>query len=405
MDKKRVLIAFSGGLDTSFSVPFLMEKGYEVITMTLNSGGFTPTEMAEIEAKALKLGSKKHIALDVQQEMFEQMIGYQIQANGLFEGSYPLMCSDRYLIAEKLAEYAKLENCTAVATGNTGQGNDQVRIDVTLGILAPELENIAPIRDWALKREEEKKYLIDHGFEVPAKHSNYTKNQNVLGVTISGSEIDQLQEPKAEAFELTKQTASEPTYVELDFEAGLPVAMNGKAMAGVEILKQLNRIAGSYGFGRSRYIGDCMVGIKGAIWFEAPGILTLIAAHRALEQLVLTWKQQDLKAIIDREWAELAYNGLFGSPLTEDLKAYLEQNQQRVSGHLKVKIEPNRVSVVEISSPYSLIDRSIADYAQTASWNGEEAKAFIKIYGMQTLIASRKGKTLPQSLSLVKGGK
>ena len=148
-----------------------------------------------------------------------------------------------------------------------------------------------------------------------------------------------------------------------------------------------------------------MVGIKGAIWFEAPGILTLIAAHRALEQLVLTWKQQDLKAIIDREWAELAYNGLFGSPLTEDLKAYLEQNQQRVSGHLKVKIEPNRVSVVEISSPYSLIDRSIADYAQTASWNGEEAKAFIKIYGMQTLIASRKGKTLPQSLSLVKGGK
>ncbi|OIP96182.1 argininosuccinate synthase [Candidatus Wirthbacteria bacterium CG2_30_54_11] len=387
---KKALVAFSGGLDTSFCVPFLREKGYEVVTLTLNSGGFSEAELKDIEERALKLGSIKHIALDVQEAMYDQIIRYQIMANGLYQQSYPLMCSDRYLIAEKLSEYATKENCEAVVTGNTGQGNDQVRIDVALRILAPHLTNLAPIRDHSLTRDQEKKYLTDHGFEIPPKHTSYTKNQNILGVTTSGSEIDEVKEPKDETFELTRLTQTGQTYAEIEFKQGLPVSLNGKQLPGHEILKALNSLAGSHGFGRSHYIGDCVVGIKGAIWFEAPGILSLIKAHQALEQLVLTKRQRDQKASLDAIWAEMVFNGQFYDPLVQDIQAFLESNQKRVTGTVKLRFRQNVCAAVEISSPCSLIDRKVADYAQRASWTGEEAKAFIKLYGLQSVIASSK---------------
>ena len=387
---QKALVAFSGGLDTSFCVPFLREKGYDVLTLTLNSGGFNDAELREIEAKAVKLGSSKHITLDVQEAMYDQIIQHQIKANGLYQQNYPLMCSDRYLIAEKLAEYAAAEGCEAVVTGNTGQGNDQVRIDIALRILAPHLTNLAPIRDYALTRDQEKKYLTDHGFEVPPKHSSYTKNQNILGVTTSGSEIDEVREPEEATFELTKSTRDAQAYAELEFKHGLPVSLNGRKLSGHEILKELNILAGSHGFGRSRYIGDCMVGIKGAIWFEAPGILSLIKAHQALEQLVLTKRQRDQKSSLDTTWAELVYSGQLYDPLVQDIQAFLDSNQKRVTGTVKLRFRQNSCDAVEIASPCSLIDRKVADYAQRASWTGEEAKAFIKLYGLQTVISTTK---------------
>lgn len=401
----KVLLAFSGGLDTRFCIPWLQEKGYDVVTLTLNTGGFSPDEMDEIEATALAIGSSKHIALNVETEIYDQYISSLIQANGLYQGRYPVMCIDRYLIAEKSVEYARIEGCTAVATGNTGQGNDQVRVDLALSILGPELSNIAPIRETGITRAEELAYLQAKGFDAPPAHKRYSKNENVLGVTTSGSEIDLLKEPAEEAFELTKLTASEPMYVELEFEGGEianckvqsanlnfhePSALSHEQSRGIDTLKKLNHLVGSYGVGRDNYIGDCMIGIKGAIWFEAPGMLTLIKAHQALEELVLTKAQRELKAVLDRQLAEYAYNGKFFDPVVADIQAFQCSANQFVTGTVKLKLSPHRLEVVEITSPNSLIRRDIADYAQKASWKGKEVEGFIKLYGLGTVIARKR---------------
>jgi argininosuccinate synthase len=390
MSKKKILVAFSGGLDTSFCVPYLKDKNYAVLTLTLNTGGYRADEMKKIEEWAYRLGSEKHFHIEAEEEMFDEYISYLIKANGLYENCYPVMCFDRYLIAKKTAEMAKTEGCMGVATGNTGQGNDQVRVDLALQIFAPELKNITPFRDENLSREQEKAFLIKKGFDVPEKHKRYTKNRNVLGMTISGAEIDDLEEPSEEAFELTKVTQEQDEYLHLTFKEGLPVLLNGEEMSGAQILKRLNKQAGAHGIGRSRYVGDCMIGIKGALWFEAPGILTILKAHRALEQVVLTKRQQDIKAVIDRAWVDMAFNGLYFDPLVDDLKAFLDQNQRFASGTLKLKLSQQYAQVVEIKSKYSLIEKKIASYAQSASWTGDEAKSFIKLYGLQMIIANKR---------------
>lgn len=388
--KQKVILAFSGGLDTSFCVLYLKEKGFDVITLTVDTGGLSNDQLKEIEARSEELGAVKHICHDAKEEIFDEIISHQIKANGLYQGTYPNMCSDRYTIAKHLISVAKEENAEFVSHGCTGAGNDQVRIDVTLNTLAPGLKIIAPIRELMITRPEEIKFLEDKGFEVDEKVKKYTINENVFGVTISGNEIDEGKEPAEGAWQITKITKKEPEYADVEFKEGVPVALNGKKMHGSDILVQLNKIAGAHGFGRGLYYEDETIGIKGIQAFEAPGLLLLIEAHKALERAVLTKKQQKMKAMLEIQWSDLVYNGLLYEPLIKDIQAFNNQSQKVVTGAVKMKMEENSAILSEIKTEYSLVDKEIGSYAQGGTWEGKEAEAFIKFYGLQQKIASKK---------------
>jgi argininosuccinate synthase len=392
---QKVVLAFSGGLDTSFCVLNLRERGYDVITLTVDTGGLNEEELKYIENRSRELGAVKHYFVDAREEIFDEIISYIIKANALYEGKYPLMCSDRYTIAKHLIEVARKEGASAVAHGCTGAGNDQVRIDVTVMCLAPDLKIIAPIRELRMTRAQEVEYLEKKGFKVRELTKKYTINENVFGRTISGSEIDENREPSEEAWVLTRITKREPEYVKIFFEKGIPVELNGRRMHGIEILQQLNAIAGAHGYGRGLYVEDETVGIKGFQAFEAPGLLLLIEAHRALERLVLTRRQLAVKATLENTYADLSYRGLFYEPVMRDIEAFVDSTQEFVTGEVIMKLEHMSAIQVSVSSPYSLVREDIARYAQAAGWSGEEAEAFIKLYGLQQKIASirKKGKS------------
>ena len=390
--KQKVILAFSGGLDTSFCVPYLKEKGFDVVTLTVDTGGLSAEELKEIKEKSKKLGAIKHINADAKKEIFNEIISNLIKANALYQGIYPNMCSDRYTIAKQLIKTAKKENAEFVAHGCTGAGNDQIRIDVTINTLSSGLKIIAPIRELMIKRPEEIKYLEDKGFKVDNKVKKYTINTNIFGVTVSGSEIDEGKEPKEDAWQITKITKDKPEYVEIDFKEGIPVALNGKKMHGSDILIELNNIAGAHGYGRGLYYEDETIGIKGIQAFEAPGLLLLIDAHKALEKAVLTKKQQKIKAILENEWADLAFNGLLYEPLIKDIQAFNDENQKAVSGKVKMKLDKKNAFLSEIKTENSLIDRKIGSYAQGGAWEGKDAESFIKFYGLQQKIAAGKVK-------------
>jgi argininosuccinate synthase len=389
--KQKVILAFSGGLDTSFCVQHLKEKGFDVVTLTVDTGGLGKKELNEIKSKSKELGAVKHISVDSKKEIFNNIVSYLIKANGLYEGVYPNMCADRYTIAEYLIKIAKQEGSKFVAHGCTGAGNDQVRIDVTINTLSSDLKIIAPIRELMITRPEEIKYLEDKGFKVDKKVKKYTINSNIFGVTISGSEIDQGMEPDQDAWQISMVTKKTPEYIEIEFNEGIPVALNNKKMHGSDILIILNKIAGAHGYGRGIYYEDETIGIKGIQAFEAPGLLLLIEGHKALEKAVLTKKQQKTKAILENEYADLVFNGLLYEPLIKDIQAFVDQNQKIVSGKVKMKLDNKSAFLTEVKTKNVLIDDKIGSYAQKGSWKGRDAEAFIKFHGLQQKIASSKG--------------
>ena len=388
----KVILAFSGGLDTSFCVLHLKEKGFDVVTATIDTGGLSNEELNEIKERSKELGAVKHISVDAKNEIFDEIISNQIKANGLYQGIYPNMCSDRYTIAKHLINIAKAENAKLVSHGCTGAGNDQVRIDVTINTLSSGLEIIAPIRELMITRPEEIKYLEDKGFKVDKKVKKYTINANIFGVTVSGSEIDKGKEPNEDSWQITKITNTKQEYVNIEFKEGIPIALNGKKMHGSDILIKLNKIAGAHGFGRGIYYEDETIGIKGIQAFEAPGLMLLIDAHKALEKAVLTKKQQKIKGVLEIEWADLAYNGLLYEPLIKDIQAFNDANQKVVSGKVKIKVGNKNAFLSEIKTKNSLIDEKVGSYAQCGAWKGKEAEAFIKFYGLQQKIAAKKSK-------------
>jgi argininosuccinate synthase len=390
--KQKVILAFSGGLDTSFCVLYLKEKGFDVVTATIDTGGLSSEELKKIEARGKELGAAKHINIDAKKEIFDDIISHLIKANALYQGVYPNMCADRYTIAKHLIKTAKKEGSKFVSHGCTGAGNDQVRIDVTINTLDSDLKIIAPIRELMITRPEEIKYLEDEGFEVDKKVKKYSINTNIFGVTMSGSEIDKGKEPKEDAWHLTKVTEKKPKYIEIEFKEGVPVALNGKKMHGSDILIKLNKTAGTHGYGRGIYYEDETIGIKGIQAFEAPGLMLLIESHKALEKAVLTKKQQKIKAILENEWADLAYNGLLYEPLIKDIQAFNDKNQKPVSGKVKMKVDNKSAFLSEIKTKNTLIDEKIGSYAQKGSWKGKEAESFIKFYGLQQKIAASKAK-------------
>ena len=320
--------------------------------------------------------------------MFEKIVSYIIKTNGLYENSYPNMCADRYIIVEELVKIAKKEKTKFVAHGSTAMGNDQVRFDVALMTIAPDLKIITPIRETGGDREKEQEYLEKKGFFVDKVNKKYTVNQNILGITYSGSEIDLIKEPDESMFLWTKTKKTKPEYISLIFCKGIPVSLNGKTLTGFKILQKLNQQVGLFGYGRGYYTGDCVIGIKGHIAFEAPGILALIKAHQALEQLVLTKHQLLIGQFISQQFTDLLYSGKFYEPAIKDLKKFIDSQQENVGGEVILKLSPNQLQAVEVKSPFSLINPKIATYAQRCTWSGRDAEGFIKLYGLQGMIAS-----------------
>jgi len=390
---EKVVLAFSGGLDTSFCVLHLREKGFDVITATIDTGGLSKEELKYIENRSKELGAIKHYFVDAKKEIFDEIISYIIKANSLYEGVYPLMCSDRYTIGKHIIEIARKEKASAVAHGCTGAGNDQVRIDVTVMCLAPDLKIIAPIRELGMRRQQEIEYLENKGFKVKSSVKKYTINENVFGRTISGSEIDENKEPSDEVWVMTKVRKGEPEHANLSFRDGVPVALNGAKMHGIEILQKLNDLAGAHGYGRGLYVEDETVGIKGFQAFEAPGLLLLIEAHKALERLVLTHLQLATKTTLESTYSDLSYRGLFYEPVMRDIEEFVDSTQKVVTGEVMMKLDHMGAIQASVSSPYSLVREEVAKYAQAATWKGSDAEAFIKMYGLQQKIASIRKKS------------
>lgn len=391
---KKVVLAFSGGLDTSFCVAWLKDQGYHVITVFADTGGQSAAEKNRLERKARALGAIRHYAVDCRRPAFEKVAAYIIKAHGLYQDAYPLLCADRYVIVETCIAIARREEALRIAHGCTAMGNDQVRFDVSIRALG-DYEIIAPIRDLptGIKgglRAFEAEYLKNKGFPVPARQKKYTVNQNLFGVTISGSEIDALNEPDEEAYVLTRgRRPDKPRYIEVGFEKGLPISLNGRRQDGPAILDTLNRLCGAYGIGRFIYTGDCVIGIKGRIAFECPGLYALVIGHRTLSEAVLSKEQNQFQKVVGEKWTRLVYSGLYFDPLRTDLEKFIDSMQRYVTGKVTLKLEARRLMAVKYTSPYRIRGEGLI-YAQSATWSPEEAAGFIKLYGLSTTLAGQR---------------
>ena len=394
-DKKPpVVLAFSGGLDTSFCVPYLRERGHDVITLFVDTGGVDPAERAYIEARARELGAVEHVTHDGAQAIWDSVVVPLVIGGQLYQDVYPLLVSDRYIIVEQSLALADARGTRLFAHGCTGMGNDQVRFDQTVRSLG-DYDILAPIRDiqaeHAPVRAYEAEFLQARGFPVRAKTARYSINVNLLGVTASGSEIDEFQAPGEETWQMCARPSDwprTPLRLTLDFERGEAVRLDGQALAGPEILRRLNTTLGAYGIGRGIYTGDTSIGLKGRIVFEAPGITGLMLAHRALEEAILTSHQNGFKPQVARKWVDLVYRGFFFEPLKDDLEAFLRASQRVVNGRVTLETHGGALLPVAIESPHILRNKG-AVYAQSADWSAEEAEGFIRLHGMSSTLSAR----------------
>ena len=389
------LVAFSGGLDTSYCAAYLKAQGYKVYALTVDTGGFDHAERERIGARAQTLGVVQHIWLDRQREVFERFASYIIKGNILRGNVYPLCVgSERIVQARALVEVAEQLGVDTVCHGCTGAGNDQVRFDVEIRCLNPSLTILAPIRELELSRAQEIEFLAKYGLGFPAQRARYSINQGILGTTIGGAEThDSWETLPEEAWILTKQGGAElgARQVIIEFEAGLPKRLNGQAKDGFEILHELNALGGSYQIGRGIHIGDTVLGIKGRIAFEAPGAALLIAAHRELEKLVLTKWQSYVKDQSVQLYAMLLHEGQWSNPVMQDIEALIDSSQKMVSGEVKLTLNRGFFSVDGCRSPFSLMHQR-AMYGEGSSlWDGKEAQGFCKIFGMQSMLAASRG--------------
>jgi len=394
MPQPDVVLAFSGGLDTSFCVPYLREKGHKVLTLFVDTGGVDAEEREYIEARAMELGATEHVTVDGAAEVWSDVVVPLVMGGQLYQGQYPLLVSDRYVIVAKALEAARARGIKRFAHGCTGMGNDQVRFDLTVRALG-DFDILAPIRDIQAEhkavRAYEQQYLLDRGFAVRLKTSKYSINENLLGVTMSGSEIDEWQAPGPETFRLTAKPLDWPREalrVRFEFERGVLVAVDGERAAGAKMLARLNRLFGAYGVGRSIYTGDTSIGLKGRIVFEAPGLLALLAAHRALEESILTAQQNTFKPLAAQRWVELVYKGFFYEPLKRDLERFLVSSQEFVTGAVTLETSGGAVAAVAVESPHILKAKG-AVYAQSADWSAQEAEGFIKLLGQSSTLSAR----------------
>lgn len=386
-----IVLAFSGGLDTSFCVPYLQAQGYAVHTVFADTGGVDAEERAFIEARAAELGVASHLTVDGRAAIWDGFVKPFVRAGEGYQGQYPLLVSDRYLIVEAALKRADQLGTRIVAHGCTGMGNDQVRFDLAIKALG-DYTIVAPIREIQKEhtqtRAYEQKYLEERGFGVRAKQMAYTINENLLGVTMSGGEIDRWEAPGEGArgwCASRAQWPSEALRVRVGFEQGETVALDGVRMAGPAILARLNNLFAPYGVGRGMYTGDTTIGLKGRIIFEAPGLISLLVAHRALEEAVLSKVQNRFKPVVARQWVEIVYEGFYHDPLKADLEAFLASSQRCVNGDVTLETNGGNVHAIAVESPH-ILHAKRATYAQSADWGVEEAEGFIRLYGMSSTL-------------------
>ena len=386
-----IVLAFSGGLDTSFCVPYLKERGWNVHTVFADTGGVDAEERAYIEARAAELGVASHVTIDGGPALWDGFVKPFVWAGEPYQGQYPLLVSDRYLIVDATLARAAQLGTNAIAHGCTGMGNDQVRFDLAVKA-SGEYRIVAPIREIQKEhtqtRAYEQAYLEERGFGVRAKQKAYTINENLLGVTLSGGEIDTWEAPGEGARGWCAPRAEwpeQPLQVTVRFINGEAVALDGAPVAGAQLLARLNALFAPYGVGRGMYTGDTTIGLKGRIVYEAPGLTALLAAHRALEEAVLTKQQNRFKPDVARKWVELVYEGFYHDPLKTDLEAFLASSQAMVNGEVVLETRGGRVDAVAVRSPH-ILNAKGATYAQSADWGVEEAEGFIKLFGMSSTL-------------------
>lgn len=389
VNKEKVVLAFSGGLDTSFCVPYLMDKGFEVHTLFVNTGGVSTKTIEDIEQTAMKLGAEKHWTVDGQKELWDTIVKPLVWGNALYQDQYPVLCADRYLIAKEAVQLCKKLGTNYVAHGCTGMGNDQVRFDLSIKALS-DLTILSPIRDIQKNVTDVRQYEIDYlsqkGHQVSSVHKSYSVNENLLGVTISGGAIDKWQEPEDNTYILTNHPAnidSTISKVSLEFEKGELTKLNGNLIDGVSAMQELNKTLGSYGIGRGIYTGDTIIGLKGRIVFEAPALIGLFAAHKALEEVVLTQQQNHFKPVLAKKWIDLVYQGFYFDPLTTNIQEFLQSSQANVTGTVELKLSAGQLEAVAVTSLHMIINHDV-EYAQKANWGIEEAAGFIKLFGQST---------------------
>lgn len=392
MENQKIVLAYSGGLDTSVAIKWLQEQGYDVVACCLDVGEGKDLEF--IKDKALKVGAVKSYVIDAKEEFANEFALAALQAHTLYEGKYPLVSAlSRPLIAKKLVEVAMLENAVAVAHGCTGKGNDQVRFEVSIQALNPNLKVVAPVREWSWSREEEIKYAQDNGIPIPINlDSPFSIDQNLWG---RSNECGILEDPWAappeEAYELTaslEKTPDTPDMIEIGFENGVPVTLNNVPYALSDLILELNQIAGKHGVGRIDHVENRLVGIKSREVYECPGAITLIKAHKELEDITLVKEVAHFKPVIEKKLTELIYEGLWFSPLKDALIAFLKQTQQTVTGTVRVKLFKGHAIVEGRKSDYSLYDEKLATYTKDDQFDHSAAVGFISLWGLPTKVSS-----------------
>jgi argininosuccinate synthase len=388
---QKAILAFSGGLDTSVVVKYLQEKhNMDVVTITVDVGqGDNPKVIA---AKAKKLGVKKHYHIDAKKEFVTNYIFPSIKANALYQKKYCLATAlARPLIANKVLEVAKKEKADALAHGCSGKGNDQVRFDITMRA-GSNLPIIAPIRDLNLDRETELKFANKHGIKIDTVAKKFSIDQNLWGRAIEGGVLeDAFKEPPNDAFiwVKTKNLPSKPTYLEIKFERGVPISVDGTTKNPVQLIEYINKKAGAAGVGIVDHIEDRVVGIKSREVYETPAATCLIEAHSDLEKMVHTKHQTKFKSIVDNEWSWLVYSGLWQDPLKRDLDSFIDQAQKYVTGTVKIKLFKGSLRVVGRKSKYSLYSQDVATYGKGSSFDQKLAKGFVELWGMQSTEANK----------------
>lgn len=394
----KVILAYSGGVDTSVCIPYLMHEWgvQEVITLAADLG--QGDELEPIRQKALQSGASQSLVADAKESFVKDYAFPAIQANTLYENRYPLSTAlARPLIAKLLVEAAQEYGADAVAHGCTGKGNDQVRFDVSIAALNPNLKVLAPAREWGMSREETIAYGERFGIPAPVKKSSpYSIDRNLLGRSIEAGPLeDPWTEPLEEIYVMTKaiaNTPDEPEYVEIGFEKGIPTSLNGKVLSPIQLIEQLNQLAGSHGVGRIDMVENRLVGIKSREIYEVPALLLLIQAHRDLESVTLTADVTHYKRGIEETFSQLIYNGLWYSPLKAALDAFIQKTQERVSGIVRVKLFKGNATIVGRKSEQSLYTPDLATYGADDQFDHKAAEGFIYVWGLPTRIWSQQYK-------------
>ena len=390
---RKIVLAYSGGLDTSVLLKWLQQKyDADIITVTLDVG--QQENLEKIKEKAENLGAIKHYSIDAKDEFAENYVFPAIKANALYEDKYPVSTAlSRPLIAKKLVEVAIKEKADAVAHGCSGKGNDQVRFEVSVKALAPDIEVIAPVREWNMTRDAEIKFAKENNIPIPVDVDKpYSVDQNLWGRSIECGVLEHPEaEPPEEVYEWTvspEKAPNTPEYVTIKFERGVPVSLNGNEMKPAELIESLNSIAGKHGVGRIDHIEDRLVGIKSREVYECPAATVIIEAHKDLEKLVLTRHELMFKHEVDALWSVLVYNGLWMEPLRKDLDAFIDATQQYVRGEVRIKLYKGGLRVVGRSSPFSLYDLNLATYNIESRFDQASSKGFIELWGLPTRMAN-----------------